>query len=316
MLTGIHVPLITPFTETGEVAAEVIEKLACHVLDQGASGLVALGTTGEVVALTPDERSRVIEICARVCADRRVPLTVGVTGNDTRSVAAAIEELPAGVSAALLTVPYFLRPSERGVVAHFEALAEETPVPLVIYHIPYRTGQAVSAATLRQLGAHPMIAGVKYAAGGVDQDAIDLLGDLPEGFEVAGGDDAFVSPMLALGASGGILASAHLATDRFVELAGAWRAGDVARARTLGSGLARLSAALFAEPNPAVVKGVLHARGLIPTPDVRLPLLPATPEAVSRADAVARRIEASQADVVARPVRPSQADVVAVHPGQ
>ncbi|WP_425584092.1 dihydrodipicolinate synthase family protein [Streptomyces roseoviridis] len=97
------------------------------------------------------------------------------------------------------------------------------------------------------------------------------------------GDDAFVSPLLALGASGGILASAHLATDRFAALADAWRAGDTSRARALGHRLARLSTRLFAEPNPAVVKGVLHARGRIPTPDVRLPLLPASEEAVAAA---------------------------------
>ncbi|WP_336212445.1 4-hydroxy-tetrahydrodipicolinate synthase [Nonomuraea sp. LPB2021202275-12-8] len=286
MLSGIHVPLITPFTSTGEVAVDAVEKLAGHVLDQGASGLVALGTTAEVAALSPAERGQVIEVCARVCGERGVPLTVGVTGNDTRGAAEALKELPEGVAAALVTVPYFLRPGERGVVAHFEALAEETPVPLVIYHIPYRTGQAVSAATLRHVGAHPMVAGVKYAAGGIDQDAVDLLGDLPDGFQVLGGDDAFVSPLLALGASGGILASAHLATDRFAELVDAWHAGDVVRARTLGHRLARLSAALFAEPNPTVIKGVLHARGLIPTPDVRLPLLPASERAVSQADMV------------------------------
>ncbi|MEV4217349.1 4-hydroxy-tetrahydrodipicolinate synthase [Nonomuraea sp. NPDC049725] len=292
MLSGIHVPLITPFDETGAVAYDAVEKLAGHVLDQGAAGLVALGTTAEVAALDADERAGVIEVCARICGERGVPLTVGVTGNDTRSVARALSELPDGVAAALVTVPYFLRPAERGVIAHFEALAEGTPVPLVIYHIPYRTGQAVSAATLRRLGAHPMVAGVKYAAGGIDQDAVDLLGDLPDGFAVLGGDDAFVSPLLALGAAGGILASAHLVTDRFAELVAAWHAGDVPRARALGHRLATISAALFAEPNPTVIKGVLHARGLIPTPDVRLPLLPASAAAVS------------------------QADLVAVHPGQ
>lgn len=286
MLTGIHVPLITPFDAAGAVAVDAVEKLGRHMLDEGASGLVALGTTGEVAALTPDERAQVIEACARVCEERQAPLTVGVTGNDTRTTAAALRELPAGVSAALVTVPYFLRPGERGVVAHFEALAEESPVPLVIYHIPYRTGQAVGAATLRRLAAHPGISGVKYATGGVDQDAIDLVGDVPEGFAVLGGDDAVISPLLALGAAGGILASAHLETRSFADLADAWRAGDagdVARARDLGRRLARLSAALFAEPNPTVIKGVLHAQGLIPTPDVRLPLLPAAEETVSRA---------------------------------
>ncbi|MGW4792121.1 4-hydroxy-tetrahydrodipicolinate synthase family protein [Nonomuraea sp. NPDC004297] len=283
MLRGIHVPLVTPFDASGEVAVDTIGKLGRQALDQGAAGLVALGTTGEVAALDPDERARVIEACVQVCGERQATLTVGVAGNDTRSIGRALRELPEGVGAALVTVPYFLRPGERGVVAHFEALAEETPVPLVIYHIPYRTGQATGAATLRRLGAHPMIAGVKYAAGGIDQDAVELLADLPEGFEVLGGDDAFISPLLALGAGGGILASAHVETGSFVELADAWRAGDVVRARALGHRLARLSAALFAEPNPTVIKGVLHAAGLIPTPDVRLPLVPAGPEAVSRA---------------------------------
>ncbi|GAA2870502.1 dihydrodipicolinate synthase family protein [Nonomuraea rubra] len=283
MLRGIHVPLVTPFDESGEVAVDTIEKLGRQVLDQGAAGLVALGTTGEVAALDPAERARVIEACARLCAERQALLTVGVTGGDTRSTARALRELPPTVGAALVTVPSFLRPGERGVVAHFAALAEETPVPLVIYHIPYRTGQAVGAATLRELGAHPMIAGVKYAAGGITQETVELLADLPEGFEVLCGDDVFVSPMLALGAAGGILASAHVETGGFVELAEAWHAGDVARARPLGHRLARLSASLFTEPNPTVLKGVLHARGLIPTPDVRLPLVPASAEAVSRA---------------------------------
>ncbi|WP_170222899.1 4-hydroxy-tetrahydrodipicolinate synthase family protein [Nonomuraea turkmeniaca] len=292
MLRGIHVPLVTPFTAAGEVAVDAIEKLAHQMLDEGAAGLVALGTTGEVAALDAEERARVIEVCARVCGQRQALLTVGVTGNDVRSAAQALRSLPEGVGAALVTVPYFLRPGERGVVAYFEALAEETPVPLVIYHIPYRTGQAVSAATLRRLGAHPMVAGVKYAVGGIDLDAVDLLGDLPDGFEVVCGEDAFISPLLALGASGGILAAAHLRTRDFVELAEAWQAGDVARAQALGRRLARLSAALFAEPNPSVIKGVLHAQGLIPTPDVRLPLVPAGAEAVS------------------------QARLVAVHPGQ
>ncbi|MBN6050603.1 4-hydroxy-tetrahydrodipicolinate synthase [Nonomuraea sp. RK-328] len=295
MLKGIHVPLVTPFAptesasgfaSTGEVAADVLGKLARRVLDEGASGLVALGTTGEAAALSPDERAQVVEVCAEVCREREAPLTVGVTGNDTRSVLRALETLPPDVTAALVTVPYFLRPSERGVLAHFEALADGTPVPLVIYHIPYRTGQAVSAATLRRLGAHPMFAGVKYATGGVDQEVLDLLGDLPDGFDVLGGDDAVISPLLAAGASGGILASANLAPRDFADLAAAWDAGDVTRARALGLRLARLSAALFAEPNPTVIKGVLHARGFIPSADVRLPLLPAGEASVAAAEAL------------------------------
>ncbi|MFJ4314018.1 dihydrodipicolinate synthase family protein [Streptomyces lavendulae] len=282
-LDGIHVPLITPFDRAGNIAAEALEALAHEALDAGAAGIVALGTTGETATLEEAERDLVTEVCARVCRERGGLLTVGAGASGTRAAEASLARLARWpqVGAALVTVPSFVRPAAAGVLAHFTRLAEASPVPLVVYHIPYRTGQPLDAAALRALGALPGVAGLKYAGGGVDQETVALLGDLPDGFAVLAGDDAYLSPMLALGAAGGILASAHLATERFVELAAAWRAGDVPRARSLGHALARLSAAAFAEPNPTVVKGVLHAQGRIPTPDVRLPLLPASPEAVA-----------------------------------
>ncbi|MEU9714324.1 dihydrodipicolinate synthase family protein [Streptomyces sp. NPDC047976] len=281
-LDGIHVPLVTPFTPGGDVAAEALEALAHEVLDAGAAGIVALGTTGETAALDEAERDLVTGVCARVCAERGVPLTVGAGASGTRASEAALARLARWpeVGAALVTVPSFVRPSAAGVLAHFTRLAEVSPVPLIVYHIPYRTGQPLDADALRALGSLAGVAGVKYAAGGIDAETVALLGRLPDGFSVLAGDDAYVSPMLALGASGAVLASAHLATERFVELAAAWRAGDAGRARELGHGLARVSAAAFAEPNPAVVKGVLHAQGRIPAPDVRLPLLPASGRAV------------------------------------
>ncbi|MGE7433307.1 dihydrodipicolinate synthase family protein [Kitasatospora sp. NPDC001175] len=279
-LQGIYVPLITPFDEDGAIATEALERLAHSVLDQGAAGLVALGTTGEPATLDEDERRAVTEVCARVCRERGATLIVGAGGNDTRRSAEQLAALT-GVDAALVTVPAFTRPGEAGVLAHFEYLAERSAVPLVIYHIPYRTGQALGAATLRRLLSLPGIAGVKYAAGGIDESTVGLLAG--GGGGVLGGDDTVISPLLALGACGGILASAHLATERFVELADAWRKGDAVRARELGARLAALSAACFAEPNPTVTKGVLHARGVIPTPAVRLPLLPADEVSVARA---------------------------------
>ncbi|MYT19069.1 4-hydroxy-tetrahydrodipicolinate synthase, partial [Streptomyces sp. SID7760] len=186
--------------------------------------------------------------------------------------------------------------------AHFARLVEVSPVPLVVYHIPYRTGQPLDAAALRALGELPGVAGMKYAGGGVGEEVVALLGDLPDGFAVLAADDLYASALLALGATGGILASAHLATARYAELAAAWRDGDVPRARALGHGLSRLSAALFAEPNPAVVKGVLHARGRIPTPDVRLPLLPAGAAAVSAA--LERLAEVEQTGIPRREAPP------------
>jgi 4-hydroxy-tetrahydrodipicolinate synthase len=285
---GLFVPLITPFTEEGDLAPGALEKLAHGVIDAGAAGLVALGTTGEPATLTAAERHAVLDIAARVCRERGAVLIAGAGSNDTAGSARELCDLAAWpeVSAALTVVPYYTRPSEEGVVAHFTRLAAQSPVPLIVYNIPYRTGRVLTARTLLRLARVPGIAGVKHAAGAVDQDTVLLMSGLltqPGGFAVLAGDDVFVSPLLALGAAGGILASAHLRTGEFAELIAAWHAGDAGRARALGHRLAPLSAALFAEPNPAVIKGVLHAQGLIPSPAVRLPLLPAGEDSVRAA---------------------------------
>ena len=274
--SGVYVPLITPFDHDGEVALDALEKLAADVLEQGASGLVALGTTGEPAALTVAEQRAVVAVAARVCRRRGAALVVGANSIQ------AVSEHPEA-DAVLSLVPLFLRPGEAGVVAYFEALAAASPVPVLIYHVPYRTGQPLSAATLRRLAAIPGVAGMKLATGGIDTATVDLLADPPPGFAVLAGDDAFVSPLLALGAHGGILASAQLATDRFAGLVGTWQAGDTVRARAAGHRLVPLALALFAEPNPTVIKGVLHAQGRIPTPAVRLPLVPAAPDSVRAA---------------------------------
>jgi 4-hydroxy-tetrahydrodipicolinate synthase len=131
---------------------------------------------------------------------------------------------------------------------------------------------------------------VKLAAGGIDADTIELMSSPPPGFAVLGGDDAFISPLLALGAQGAIAASAHVRTGAYASLVAHWHAGDMTTARDIGARLARLSLALFAEPNPSVIKGVLHAQGRIPSPAVRLPLLPASRDSV---DAALRLLQTS-----------------------
>ncbi|MEU1732003.1 4-hydroxy-tetrahydrodipicolinate synthase [Streptosporangium sp. NPDC020145] len=281
-LSGVYLPLITPFAGNGEIALDALEDLARAALEEGAAGLVALGTTAEVAMLAEEERRAVVEVCAKVCRERSAELIVGAGSSDTRGSAEALRALKTWpeVTGALVTVPSFVRPSEAGVLAHFTALAEQTPVPIVVYNIPYRTGQSVGAATLRRIGELPMVAGVKHAVGGVDQDTLSLLADPPEGFAVLAGDDPYLSALLALGSSGGILASAHLRTGLFVELVEAWRSGEVAHARALGHRLSALSASVFTEPNPTVIKGVLHAQGRIPTASVRLPLVPAGQDSV------------------------------------
>ncbi|MFI1992027.1 4-hydroxy-tetrahydrodipicolinate synthase family protein [Actinoplanes sp. NPDC020271] len=271
-LTGVFVPMITPFDESGAVDYSVLEDLASEILEAGAAGLVGLGTTGEPSSLTAAERDGVLRVLARVCARRSAPL---------------IADHPQAV-AALSLVPPFVRPGAEGVVAHFTALAAAGRVPLIVYHVPPRTGQSLDAATLRRIGALDRVIGVKYATGALDADVVALLAGPPPGFAVLSGDDVFLSPLLALGAAGGILASAHVATDRFVALFDAWQAGDPATARRLTHELTPLSAALFAEPNPTVIKAVLHAQGRIGTPSVRLPLLPASDAAREHALGVAR----------------------------
>jgi 4-hydroxy-tetrahydrodipicolinate synthase len=284
-LQGLYVPLITPFTEKGDLAPDVLEKLAHAVIDDGAAGLVALGTTGESPTLTTAERRAVLDVCAGVCRERGATLIAGAGSNDTASTARALQDLAAWpeVSAALTVVPYYTRPSQDGIIAHFTRVAADSPVPVLVYNIPYRTGTSLSRETLRELATIPGIAGVKHAVGGIDHDTVLLMADPPEDFAVLAGDDVFASPLLALGAAGGILASAHLCTREFAEFVAAWRAGEAARGRELGHRLAALSAALFTEPNPCAIKGVLYALGKIPSPAVRLPLLPASDDTVHAA---------------------------------
>lgn len=284
-LHGLYVPLITPFTAAGDIAADALEKLAHAVLDDGADGLVALGTTGESPTLTAAERRAVLDVCSGVCRERGATLIAGAGSNDTADTVRAVRDLAKWpeVAAALTVVPYYNRPSQDGIIAHFTRVAADSHVPVLVYNVPRRTGTSLTSQTLRALAAVPGIAGVKHAVDGIDQDTVLLMADPPRDFAVLAGDDVAASPLLALGAAGGILASAHVCTGEFAEFVAAWRAGQAATARELGHRLAPLSAALFAEPNPSVIKGVLHAQGRIPSPAVRLPLLPAREDSVRAA---------------------------------
>jgi 4-hydroxy-tetrahydrodipicolinate synthase len=303
-LNGLYVPLITPFTASGELAPGALESLAHRVLDDGAAGLVALGTTGEPATLTEAERHRVLDVCARVCRERSATLIAGTGSNDTAASARALAGLSAWpeVSAALTVVPYYTRPSQAGVVAHFTELAAASPVPLVIYNIPQRTGVQIGWRALRRLAELPGVAGLKQAVGGIDADTAMLMADLPEGFAVLCGDDVFAAPLLALGASGAIMASANVGTGAFAAMIAAWRAGAAGPARALGHRLTGLAAALFAEPNPTVIKGVLHHLARIPSPAVRLPLLAASEDSVAAAQEALAGFESagtSRADAAA-----------------
>ena len=285
--TGLFVPVITPFGADGRVDLDTLERLAAELLDAGATGLVALSTTAEPSALDGAERDAVVAACARVCADRGAELVVGASTNDTRTTIERHEALAAvpGVVASLAVVPYYVRPSEAGIVAHFQAVAERSPVPLITYNVPYRTGRGLGAAALLELAATDNVAGLKQAVASLDADTLTLLANHPDGFAVLGGDDAFLLPTMLMGGKGAIAASSHLCTERVVAMLAAGAAGDVATGRAHAEALLELAVALFAEPSPAVIKALLHAEGRIPTPDVRLPLTAATATALQRAQA-------------------------------
>jgi 4-hydroxy-tetrahydrodipicolinate synthase len=285
LLTGMHVPLITPFTGDGAMDPGSLESLAHRVLEAGAAGLVALGTTAEAPVLTAAERTTVLDICATACREHAASLIAGAGCNDTAASARDLARLARWpeITAALVVVPYYSRPGEAGVVAHFAELSAASPVPLVMYNIPFRTGQAVSWQAVCELAHRQVIAGVKHSPGAIDNDTIALMAHRPEGFSVLAGDDAHASAMLALGASGTVSASANVFPAEFAALVSGWQSDDATEARALGHRVSVLSAALFAEPNPTVIKGVLHALGIIASPLVRLPLLPASQGSVAAA---------------------------------
>jgi len=278
LLRGLYPPLVTPFDAGGRVDVGALRSLASELLDAGAAGLVALGSTAEPFALSDDESAAVVDMVAGMCFERDAQLIVGAGTVDTRATIArheALAEVP-GVTASLAVVPYYMRPGEAAVVAHFEAVAARSPVPVLVYNIPYRTGLSLSAGALLAIAAIDGVAGMKQSGGGVDEDTVRLLAGAPDGFAVLSGDDAFILPLMALGAAGAIAASAHFATERFARLV-----AEPSRANA--EALLPLVLALFAEPNPAVIKAVLHAQGRIATPDVRMPMAGASRAALARA---------------------------------
>lgn len=283
-LEGLFVPVVTPLRADGSLDEAALESLVAHYLDAGVDGIVALGTTGEPHTLAPAERRRVVETCARVCRERGAPFVVGPGSNDTAATIAEVRALSEveGVAAALCVVPYYTRPGRAGAVAHLEAVASASPVPIVCYNFPARTAQQITASDVLRLAEHPNVVGVKQSLP-LDADGLAVLAGAPPGFAVLSGDDDFILASILLGGSGAISALAHVCTDRVVGLVAAARAGELAEARRHHDALLAVNAALLAEPPPTVLKGVLFAQDRIASPLVRLPLLPASPGAVGSA---------------------------------
>jgi 4-hydroxy-tetrahydrodipicolinate synthase len=283
--SGIWVPLITPFTE-GSVDHAALRALVRRYADAGIAGLVALGTTGEPAALDAAEQDAVLatildEAQRPGCNERSgpLPVIVGVSGNNTASMRARIEQLnPLPIAGVLIAAPYYIRPSQAGIVGHFMALADASDKPVVLYDIPYRTGVRLELDTLLTLAAHPRIKAVKDCSGSLDT-TLALIRD--GRLQVLAGEDIAMFGTMCVGGSGAIAASAHVHPERFVALHRALADGRLDDGRRIFHALTPLIQLAFVEPNPAPVKALLAAQGLI-RDELRMPMTRASDALVER----------------------------------
>lgn len=277
-LRGVVTALVTPFRGDGELDEHAFTTLVRRQADAGVSGVAPVGTTGESPTLTDAERDRLIELSVEVVRASTTgprPTVVAGTGtNDTRATIEATRRAARlGADVALVVAPYYNRPNQPMLEAHYLAVAEEGGLPLLVYNVPTRTASNVAADTLLRLAEHPRIIGVKEASGDLDQVAV-ILRDRPTGFAVLSGDDAWTLPMLALGGDGVVSVISNEVPEAMVALCADALAGDVASARAIHERLLPLMRANFAgAPNPAPVKAALSMMGLIED-RLRLPLLP------------------------------------------
>jgi 4-hydroxy-tetrahydrodipicolinate synthase len=290
-LSGIWVPVVTPFAADGRVDHERLAALVKSLVADGIHGLVACGTTGEAATLDEAEQSAVLGTVLSAAGGR--PVLMGVSGIAPREVVAACRRFgeqagePA-VAGFLVPPPSYVRPSQQGIVDFYrEVAAAAAPRAIVVYDIPYRTGVELSLATLRTLAGIPGVAGLKDCGG----DARKTQALIADGrLAVLAGEDHQIFTTLCQGGQGAIAASAHLHARRFVELFDALQAGDLPRARRLHHALAPMVSALFAEPNPGPLKAQLAALGQI-GPALRAPMTPASAPVAAALQAAWRGVD-------------------------
>lgn len=267
MFRGAFTAIVTPFGEDGEVDYAAYRSLIEFQLERGVDGIVPVGTTGESPTLDFQEHHRVIETAIEVCRGRALVIA-GTGGNSTREALELTRRArDAGADGTLQVTPYYNKPSQAGLIRHFEAVAD-LGLPTVVYNIPGRSALGIDLETLETLAAHPHIVAVKEAAGSVDRVShLVRRCDL----DVLSGDDVLTLPMMAVGAVGVISVASNLIPAQVAEMVHAALAGDWERARQLHAAHHRLFSALFLETNPVPVKTALGLAGRI-RPDVRLPL--------------------------------------------
>ena len=272
-LKGMGVALITPFKEDESVDYEALGKLVDYQVQNGTDYLVVLGTTAETPTLTEEEKKNIINlVVTRVRG--RIPIVLGVGGNCTRSV---VEKLKTdnfeGIDAILSVVPYYNKPSQEGIYQHYKAIANATHLPIVLYNVPGRTGVNMSAeTTLRLARDFENIVAVKEASGNMTQ-LEDVIKNKPRDFDVLSGDDGITYPLITMGAVGVISVIGNALPAEFSRMVRMALNGDYEHARIIHHKFSDLFKLLFVDGNPAGVKAMLHAMGMIEN-QLRLPLVP------------------------------------------
>lgn len=273
-LRGTGVALVTPF-KNQEIDFPALGKLIDFVIENGVNYVVTLGTTGETPTLNVSEKKDIIAFTYQH-VNNRVPVIVGIGGNDTMAVCSDLEKFDLSQAAAVLSAsPYYNKPTQEGLFLHYKALAAASPLPLLLYNVPGRTGRNMSASTTVKLANEVAnIAGIKEASDDMNQ-CMELLRDCPRDFLIVSGDDALTLPQIACGFDGVISVAANCFPAQFSKMVQHALKNELAEARKLHYGLLEGYNLLFKENNPAGVKGFLHALGILEN-ELRLPLTPAT----------------------------------------
>ena len=270
---GTGIALITPFEGDYAVDFEALERIVSHVVEGGADFLVALGTTSEAPTLTAEEKKQVVDTILKT-NNGRLPVLLGMGGNNTQAVVEAIKAQDfTGIDGILSVVPFYNKPNQRGMKAHFEAITDASPVPVVVYNVPGRVGVNLQAATCVELAKHPNIVAVKEASGNLQQ-IMEILRDKPMDFDVLSGDDGITQPLMALGATGVISVAANAYIKPFSRMMKAMREGRTDEALKLHYAMLRMNQLIFADGNPAGIKCLMSHMGLCKNV-LRLPLVTA-----------------------------------------
>lgn len=270
---GLGTALVTPFLADGGVDYETLRSLIHNQIDNGTDFLCVLGTTAETPTLTAEERKKIISIAIEENAGR-VPVMVGCGGNCTPAVIEAMKQLPKdGIDAILSVVPFYNKPSQEGIYRHFEAIANATDKPIILYNVPGRTGVNMTAETTLRIARNcPMVRGIKEASGKMDQIK-EIIDGAPEGFQVISGDDSLAMESIQMGASGVISVIANAIPAQYGELIHATQKGDIAKASALQDKFSPVYGLLFKEGNPCGVKAAMSIRGMLQNV-CRLPMVP------------------------------------------